>query len=74
MRTPDEIKKGLRFCALPDNSTINKCAFCSYEACPGCENTLKADALEYIQRLETGVERVYKLTMALENALKGGEP
>ena len=51
MKTPEEIKKGLSMCALPDGP-INKCVCCHYEAGPGCEQELKRDVLAYIQQLE----------------------
>lgn len=52
MKTPEEIKKGLRFCTKPDNPVLNKCEFCVYGAVPGCENALKHDTLAYILQLE----------------------
>lgn len=51
MKEPDEIKKGLSMCALPDGP-INKCALCQYGAVPGCDQAMKTDALAYIRQLE----------------------
>lgn len=45
MNTPDEIKKGLKVCAVDDD-----CNLCPY--IKGCVDPLMYDALAYIQQLE----------------------
>ena len=52
MKTPDEIKKGLTTCSLPNNTTINRCILCPYRKMPNCSENMNADALAYIQQLE----------------------
>ena len=71
-RTPEEIKKGLLSCALPDGP-INKCVLCSYDACRGCEQTMKTDALAYIQQLEremdAAVEAMFLKPLSWDEAM-----
>ena len=71
MRNPEEIKKGLKHC--DKHGDRPDCGDCPYYCENGCMDTVVRDALEYIEQLEAGVERVYKLTMALEAALMGGD-
>lgn len=47
MKTPEEIKKGLRCCTC-----IEWCAVCPYEGMPDCATEKNVDAIAYIQRLE----------------------
>lgn len=50
MKTPDEIKSGLRICVKNDN-----CDGCPYGPCggnPGCVDRIERDALAYIEQLE----------------------
>lgn len=51
MKTPEEIKKGLECC-----NTYNGCLNCPYDKADGswvCTVERNADALAYIQQLET---------------------
>ena len=54
MKTPDEIKKGLEYCA----GLACNCDICPYQGCnvagrhPACDIEMGADALAYIQQLE----------------------
>lgn len=74
MNSPEEIKKGLGFCAKPDHPVINKCEFCTYGAVPGCEEALKKDALAYIQQLEREMDELvsenYKLKRVRDAAVR----
>ena len=65
MKTPDEIKKGLKFCAKPYHPVINKCEFCQYGAVPGCEQALKEDTLAYIKQLEDVIDRCYEIAKTI---------
>lgn len=52
MKTPKEIKRGLECCAIRKT-----CEGCPYdEKTAACMNTLEAEALAYIRRLERKVE------------------
>lgn len=50
MKTPDEIKKAVSLCPL-----CGRCANCQYYA-TGCMDALRADALAYIEQIESRVE------------------
>ena len=54
MKTPEEIKRGLECCAIR-----KRCAVCPYEnnsMSQKCMDTLEADALAYIRKLEREAE------------------
>ena len=56
MKTPEEIKKGLECCSVPDYID-HLCEQCPY-VYDGCyKQMLQADALAYIQQLEAKVPR-----------------
>ena len=58
-KTPDEIKKGLEIC----NSSMdcNDCPYLSNRFCiPSCKCSRNADALAYIQQLETERDALFK--------------
>lgn len=62
MKTPEEIKKGLRHCSE------DGCKSCNYEDdCNMADgfSVLAFDALAYIQQLEEGIDRVYELAKGL---------
>lgn len=50
MKTPDEIKKAVSLCIL-----CRLCADCPYLA-TGCMTALSADALAYIEQLESRIK------------------
>ena len=50
MKTPDEIKKAVSLCPL-----CGRCADCQYYA-TGCMDALRADALAYIEQIESRVK------------------
>lgn len=50
MKTPDEIKKGLLVCSSPESYD---CPDCTYYGESHCGDKQAADALDYIQQLET---------------------
>lgn len=67
MKTPEDIKKGLRHCSE------DGCKHCPYE--DDCHlsdggSELAADALAYIVQLEAGIDRVYALAKKMEDDLK----
>lgn len=49
MRTPEEIKKGLKICG---DAKCHDCRGCAYDGTT-CDNEFNNDALAYIQQLET---------------------
>lgn len=53
MKTPEEIKRGLQYCATPVHA-LKGCAVCPYwDYMLGCgEDCMMKDALTYIQQLE----------------------
>ena len=64
MKTPDEIKKGLGYCA---SDSFQDCDKCPYEGVPCNEMGLIKDALAYIQQLE---EKVELYDECVDNALQ----
>ena len=68
MRTPEEIKKALTRCS-------NDVCFGDEETCPYrcegsslCVSVMAEDAIAYIQQLEAGIDRAYKLAKSLEQS------
>lgn len=61
MKTPEEIKKGLECC----NNMADGCMKCPYETEVEfgwhCVVERNIDALAYIEQLEDGIDRIYKL-------------
>lgn len=68
MRTPDEIKKGLQYCMGTACGTIKM--DCPYEGERSCHDIVLADALTYIQLLESTVQRQEKNNSLLEDAIE----
>lgn len=56
-KTPDEIKKGL-FCG---SGNPVPCEECAYRRTRECNNEADADALDYIQQLESGIDHAEKV-------------
>lgn len=57
MKTPDEIKKALRMCT--EYKEANSCFDCPYDCFDSyCSVGLTADALAYIEQLESRVKQV----------------
>lgn len=58
MKTPEEIKRALTYCASETRIGCRQCPYHEFldapEADAYCSDKLKRDALEYIERLETG--------------------
>lgn len=52
MKTPEEIKKGLKICG---DAKCHDCRGCAYDGTT-CDNELNNDALAYIQQLEKSHE------------------
>lgn len=59
MKTPEEIKKGLRICLFPDEK---ECLDCPYNDDECCMWRVKEDSLTYIQQLEERID-LMKLQM-----------
>lgn len=55
MKTGNEIKKGLEICA---NDKIESCHDCPYDKFGECIERMCRDALEYINHLETTIEKL----------------
>jgi hypothetical protein len=56
MKTPEEIKKGLQHCSVPDTGT---CVYCPYDdGHVDCAKDKNVDALAYIQQLESRLAQV----------------
>lgn len=54
MKTPEEIKKGLKYCW----NMLDGCTGCPYERNDGeCDGSMETDALAYIQQLEETVAK-----------------
>lgn len=53
MKTPDEIKKGLKICYMGLG-----CEKCPYDTAPVCYDDMKSDSLDYIQQLELRLAHV----------------
>lgn len=81
MKTPEEIKKGLRFCSREHQSAEPLCNICPYDDggfnMVACTGHLSQDALAYIKQLEqefAAVKLINDATQcradALEDALK----
>lgn len=55
MKTPEEIKKGLKCCSSP--STDHPCNECPYNPCScGDGNNAQIDAIAYIEQLEEQIQ------------------
>lgn len=67
MKTPEEIKKGLEFCAY------RTCNGCPYEG-DGCgTNQEMIDALEYIVQLEARIDTLTAKAVLFDEAVDAGE-
>lgn len=62
MKTPEEIKKGLKLCSHEGHGEEIICQHCPYDnnSCPVliCTSRLSEDALAYIQQLESRLAQV----------------
>ena len=66
MKTPDEIKRGLRFCSRSDACCDTCAAGCPYYGCDDCVFVKSADALAYIQQLENHIGELTEKVAQLE--------
>ena len=68
MKTPEDIKKGLKYCGAM-YEWDGSCTGCPYERNDGeCDGSMETDALAYIQQLESTTCQVSKALCGKENA------
>lgn len=72
MKTPDEIKNGLKFCTREHHSAEPLCRSCPYDDgwfdMVACTGHLSQDALAYIRQLEASYSQVSKALCGKETA------
>lgn len=72
MKTPDEIKNGLKFCTREHHSAEPLCRSCPYDDggfdMVACTGHLSQDALDYIRQLEASYSQVSKALCGKETA------
>lgn len=75
MRTPEEIKKGLKYCSEKAKRKTN-CSECIYFNDPRgwCSTAITKDALDYIQQLEARMEALTDEALAYIQQLEAQQP
>lgn len=75
MRTPEEIKKGLKHCSEKAGGKT-KCSECVYfkDGRGWCSTTITRDALAYIQQLEARMEALTDEALAYIQQLEAQQP
>ena len=68
MKIPEEIKKALRICSGKLLDYCDACNYCNWSSDCACNSRMCADALEYIQQLETHIGELTEKVAQLEAA------